>query len=155
MSVTLTQKPDDHELQHHRTAAEIAADEVFENRDICDECFAIVRIDDVRCQQGIQAVDVEEKDAYGVTERPQTRTTCRDCGSIGCSTTGETASTRTALERVGKLADRLQAAGHSPDRQAMRYIVRQGKRRPELAGRDHDLYALAAKVGLKQGSIQR
>jgi hypothetical protein len=155
MSVTLTSKPDDHELQHHWTAVEIADDVVFENRDICDECFAVVRNDDVRTQAGIQAVDVEEKDAYGVTERPQTRTACRDCGSIGCSPTGETASTRTALERVEKLAARLAAAGHTPNRDAMRYIVREGKRRPGLAGREQDLYALAAKVGLREGVIQR
>jgi hypothetical protein len=154
MSVTVVPKRTDHEPQHHRTYEQLAADAVFDNRAVCDECFARVRTDDGRRDfRGERGFDVEEKDAYGAIEAYELRTTCGDCGSIGCGPIEATLSIQQAVGRVPALARRLEEAGHDPHVEAMYYIVREGKRREQLAGHDDDLFELAATVGLREGTV--
>lgn len=156
MSVTVTTKPTDYEPQHHRTCREIANAAIFEHRAVCDECFARVRTDDgQRAFDGTVGIDVEEKDAYGAIEAHEQRTTCSQCGSIGCRPLEETLSVSEAIARVEPLAERLREAGHAPAVEAMYYLVREGKRRERLAGRDDELFRLAARLGLREGYIDR
>lgn len=155
MSVTVTSKPTDYQPQH-RTYTELAADAVFDNRAVCDECFARIRLNNGRrAFRGTVGYDVEEKDAYGAIESYERRTTCADCGSIGCSPLDETLSVQQAVDRVASLAARLQEAGHEPNVGAMYCVIREAKRRDGLHGRDDDLFKAAAKFGLRKGRVNR
>ena len=157
MSVTLVPKPTDHEPRHRKTYTQLANEAVFENRSICDECFVRVRAEDSyrRAHRGILGYDVDEADDYGVLESYTPKTTCADCGSVGCNPIDDTLSVRQAIDRVPNLAERLREAGHEPNVKAMYYVVENGKRRNGLQGYDDDLFKLAARMGLKQGRAVR
>lgn len=98
-----------------------------------------------------RAVGTEPRDTHSVTYQTSTRTTCLECGSIGCLATDATLSRRDALDRVDALVARLRELGFEVSEYWLRETVRHGKTSDKWQGFDKEIFAAAVKVGIRRG----
>lgn len=146
---------------------------VLEEPDVCNACFAVIRRDHRKVEAGEHGhgkiahdpygesvvrvgehageVELEADDVYGELATYPTRTVCGECGAFAGDSPTETLSRREALDRVPRLAHRLQDHGLLVSERAMRKAVRHLKSQDEHAGRDMDVYRVAAALGIEHG----
>lgn len=93
----------------------------------------------------------EPIETHSAQYRETTRTTCLQCGSIGCLATDETLSRREALARVDTLAERLREQGYALSERHLRETVRRGKERADVQGYDREIFTAAVTVALRHG----
>jgi hypothetical protein len=98
-----------------------------------------------------RVIGSEPIETHSAQYRETTRTTCLQCGSVGCLATDETLSRREALARVDTLAERLRERGHSLSERHLRATIRRGKERADVQGYDREIFAAAVKVALRHG----
>jgi hypothetical protein len=138
---------------------------IWHNPETCRNCFRRVRVvhpapeqwgatDAItdrheRTPDAMLAHDERAHDDYGELTTHPLRTTCRGCGSVGCHGAARTLSIEEALERVDRLADRLEEQGLPAHRELMRAIVERAKRDEDLAGRDYDIFSKAVEGTLR------
>lgn len=146
---------------------------VLAEPDVCNACFSVIRRDHRKVEAGEHGhgkiahdpygetvvrvgehageVDLEADDVYGELATYPTRTVCGECGAFAGDGPPETLSRRDALDRVPRLAHRLQDHGVLVDERAMQNAVRHLKSQDEHAGRDMDVFRVAAALGIKHG----
>jgi len=138
--------------------------EILHDPRVCTSCFTAVRktATDVVDEWGNTADHVERTDdtlrAFDHDDPPDTvvaiqplarqRTTCRNCGSIGCTGVGDTMSRREMLRNVPRLLARLEERGHDPDEGTLRGVIRRHKTDSEFDGEDARIYAVAAALAV-------
>lgn len=132
--------------------AESAFDYVMTHPAVCSHCFSRVRDDTGarRVADGVPAFDVEDKNAHGSIRHFEMRTTCGQCGSIGCGAADDTLSLRAMLERVPALVARLREHGIQVDETAVRECVRECKSREALQGYDSEIFERAVAFGIER-----
>jgi len=146
---------------------------VLEEPDVCNACFSVIRRDHRKVEAGEHGhgkiahdpygetvvrvgdhagdVELEADDVYGELATYPTRTVCGECGAFAGDGPPSTLSRREALERVARLAHRLQDHGLLVSERAMRKAVRHLKSQDEHAGRDMDVFRVAAALGITHG----
>lgn len=161
----------------HRSRAKRALrlfdDLLFENPEICSECYARIRdhtdLGDhaadrlgtnpnkptetlERAGAGTVGQDCRDMDSYGVKRDYYARTYCDDCGSPGGTTAGDTDhSLQTMLRNGDSIVRRLHELGWYPDVEAFYTALRTLKTDPDNQGRDRNIYAVAVYLALKRG----
>lgn len=94
---------------------------------------------------------LEPIDTHSAQYRETTRTTCLQCGSVGCLATDATLSQREALQCVDTLLARLREQGIPVSERHLRATVRRGKARRETQGFDREIFTAAVKVAVRHG----
>lgn len=104
----------------------------------------------VRDEEG-RVTGLEPITTHSAQYRETTRTTCLQCGSVGCLATDATLSRREALQRVDALAARLREQGIPISERHLRETVRRGKAREDTEAFDREIFTAAVKVAVRHG----
>lgn len=99
----------------------------------------------VRDEDG-KVTGVESKGSYGIWRTYSTTTFCDNCGSNNGYMPQHSTSKRTMVRRADQLVDTLLEMGIPIQRQACKHFVASAKERPNIDGKDHDIYANAVKI---------
>lgn len=134
---------------------------VWHDPSLCNNCYARVRqvipvwkdqyrvtlqpaLSDTVCFRTKEGVIM-----YGVDSREgvdggvyRAKTSCNECGSVGCRSIRETVSDRVLLERLDRIIDWLRTQELDPDEDLMRRIVH------EHQGNDPEVFAEAVEAGI-------
>lgn len=172
---TVESTPSDHAPDRPASAAGAFDAVVWDTHEVCSHCFARLKRDHRRVQDGTLGEDKTDKDDYGETTvvaeehgnewvtgtTPQgsygavatyeSGTFCGHCGVAGGRALPETLTRREALRRVPELGERLREAGYQVDEHAIRVTVRELKSRQALANEDKAIFERAAKLGIRYG----
>jgi hypothetical protein len=131
----------------------------WDDPEVCNGCFARFRVlttfaDDRRhtttdvTPAGTYDYTVEERGDSPALRTHEPRSTCAECGNVNGLAATADLSRREALARVPELADRVREAGFDVDERAMRAHVHEVKSRPDLQGRDREMFDHAVRVGI-------
>jgi hypothetical protein len=133
---------------------------VWSDPEVCNHCFNRFRTlttfdDDLRHT----ATDVTPSGTYDYTtdehaNSPALRThdprsTCGECGSVSGLAATNDLSKRESLGRVPELADRVREAGFDVNERAMRALIKKVKSRPDLQGRDREMFERTVRIGIE------
>ena len=175
MSVTLTTKPKpDERSDSHDFLDRVGLDGdgngpedvfdafVFYHPDVCSNCFTEVKREGVKTLKAIHGFDDVDKGTktWPVGSEPQHphtplrayphRTTCANCGSVGCAATNDPLSTADALDRVPRLAEILDRHGFAFDVNELYRTVQYCKSDSDKQSYDTDIYRHAVRRAIQR-----
>lgn len=164
-AATPTLDPDGDKTAGER-ALEWFEDVVWHDHRVCANCFARVRrsmegtvttpegkrreVDESwRTTTAMLGEDLEPapESAVGIKPLARPRTTCLECGSVGCRVAYDTLSVQEAIDRVPELVARIGEQGHRIDSGVVFDAVRHLKTHPTYQGDDKHVFAAAAALG--------
>jgi len=170
-SITVTSKPnsepqqqlDDDEATLIDDPEEWFLETIVHDAAVCSRCFAEVQVVDPITDESIPLDEHRDRTPTATLDQDlvdapaavpscyplaHPRTTCLECGSIGCRT-DRTLSRREALECVPALAARLQERDVDVDERVLREAVRCSHQREILVGDTARLFGVASKVAIE------
>ena len=175
MSVTLTTKPKpDEQQQSHDFLDRVNLDDdgdngpedvfdafVFYHPDVCSNCFTEVKREGVKTLKALHGFDDVDKGTktWPVGSKPQHphtplreyphRTTCANCGSVGCLASDDVLPAVEAVGRVPRLAEILDRHGFQYDVEELYQTVRYCKSQPEYRGFDTEIFRHAVRRAIQ------
>lgn len=159
-------------LPRHPAASGERAERWFEillwyDHAVCSECFARLKHSDVaerdawgnldnmswRTDSAILGEELIEPPASVAScyPKPESRTTCAECGSVRGLSQSDALSKQQAVDRVPALIDRLREAGYAVHEDAVYRAVRHLKGLQRHTDNDKRIFAMAAALGVKHG----
>lgn len=91
-------------------------------------------------------------DEYGAETIDHPGTVCLECGSVHLTTWqygfGSDLTKQEAKDRIPRLADRLEEYGYDPNVEAMYTLIKRGKERKDLQGKDKELFSKAVQIAI-------
>ena len=172
MSKTASTKSVDVDLRPARSgehALEWFEDEIWHDHRVCSNCFAALKAtcwlewtdngkqksteDAWRTPDAELGEDLEDPPESVVSVQPKatSRTTCRQCGSVGGLSQRDPLDRQTARQCGLRLARRLGDRGYDVDEYELVAVVGQLKSDPERQADDKKIFATAAALGVKHG----
>lgn len=129
---------------------------LFENPEVCSRCYRTIRETygpDGEYRRSVRISDgyrCEDMDDYGEKRIHRPCTYCSECGSqYGRAEDDVILSSKEASHIAANIARQLQRRGIDAATDVAQYVVSKLKSRPELQGRDTDIFRRAAKLSVK------
>lgn len=155
-----------------RDPRQLFDDLVFDNAEICSDCFSRIRDEETidhdgwgcgnhpdqvrqRVSDGEVGYDDHDHDRYGELRSYNSATVCGVCGQLHGRARDDPLSKQQALSRLPQLVRRLNEQRLAVDVDSMYSVVGHLKSQPKYQGRDSEIFAAAVWMGLRDAAKPR